>query len=142
MQLANAVSSRASWRKGRVKTKPISAVIPVEVLSAEIEHRPRPPEFKRQQSELRKRTLDAVRRHGGHAGGEVMSARERLRRFVMSIKWQLFLLLTALVDVLMLIVEMSEGESAAVNVVTFIVLTIFCMRGLTFWSSARRSCST
>ena len=127
MQIANAVSSRASWRKGRVKTKPISAVIPVEVLSAEIEMRPRPPEFKRQQSELRKRTLDAVRRHGGHAGGEVMSARERLRRFVMSIKWQFFLLITALIDVCMLIVESSEGETSAINWITAIVLTIFCI---------------
>ena len=127
MQIANAVSSRASWRKGRVKTKPISAVIPVEVLSAEIEMRPRPAEFKRQQSELRKRTLDAVRRHGGHAGGEVMSARERLRRFVMSIKWQFFLLITALIDVCMLIVESSEGETSAINWITAIVLTIFCI---------------
>lgn len=109
------------------KAKPIQKSIPVEVLgSVDIDPRMA---LKRQQSERsvrRREKLEAVRRHGGHAAGEKQTSRERIRRLVMSLKWQLLLLLTALVDVMMLIVEGANPEAqTAVDVVTAVVLSLF-----------------
>jgi hypothetical protein len=111
--------------KRRAQT--ILKTIPVEVLSADIVLK-QPVALQRQQSELRKRTLEAVAKHGGRAVGDGLPPRERVRLFVFALKWQLFLLVTALVDVLMLVAEgasSSEETPVAVNVVTAIVLFIF-----------------
>ena len=80
------------------KVKPITKNIPVEVLSAEMQPRT-PGRLKRQQSKMRAEVLEAVKQRGGHAAGEKQTTRERYRRLVLSLKWQLFLLLTALIDV-------------------------------------------
>lgn len=124
--------------------RPITSVLPVEVLTAEPARPSSRASLHRQRSELRRLQLEAVRMHGGRAAGHTQTPRERCRRMLVSAKWQGFLLATALVDITMLVIEVNvAGSQAAVNAVTALVLCIFVVdlviRGYTYRAHLCRS---
>ncbi|KAL1499580.1 hypothetical protein AB1Y20_011780 [Prymnesium parvum] len=76
----------------------------------------------------RKSLVDAVAVHGGHATGIVMAQREACRRFLATLRWQIFLLGAALIDISVLLVNLAEGDDANLvvgEVATVVVLVVF-----------------
>ena len=61
-----------------------------------------------------------------------------MRLFVVSLRWQIFLLLTAFVDIALMIVEIANPDAAmAVVIVTIFVLVIFAIDLMLRWYAYR-----
>ena len=129
--------ARAIWQKAGKKvmrTTPLTVMLPVTVLQdIDIEAggtKPVTIDEEVQLEELREkrqRKLAAVKAGGGFAAGKRQTPRQKARWIIEGWKWQLFLLLTAFVDLSMLFVEIAVGPDAgvAVTIVTSFVLLIF-----------------
>ena len=64
--------------------------------------------------------------------------RKQMRLFVVSLRWQIFLLLTAFVDIALMIVEIANPDAAmAVVIVTIFVLVIFAIDLMLRWYAYR-----
>lgn len=115
--------------KLRSKTRPITSNIPVEVLEGSND----PPSIENRRSLRRQQTLRMAK--SGRKVGE-WTRRQRMRRMLVSCKWQLFLLLTAAVDIGMLVAEVELGVDTmesdkvarmTVHMVTAAVLGVFVL---------------
>ena len=78
----------------------------------------------------RKSLIEAVAEHGGHAAGVKVSKREACRRFIATMRWQIFLLAAALIDLAVLINDLYKNDKADIHlsdVTTAVVLAIFAV---------------
>ena len=132
--LSSSLSRLQAAGRRAIRARPLTVMLPVTVLtdlSIDASQHAIHPDEESQLEELRdtrRRKLEAVKVAGGHAAGTKQTPRQRVRWAVEGWQWQATLLITALVDVAMLIVELSNTTKSAqitVATVTSIVLLIF-----------------